>query len=67
MKDRDKILVSITIDAGKNCIHVFEAESPADDRPEKALEATEMAGGNDTRESPVGDRGGESDLEIKGL
>jgi len=35
------ILVSIAIDAAKNCIHVFEAEYPADYRPRLALEAAE--------------------------
>jgi hypothetical protein len=39
--DWDRTLVSIAIDAAKNCIHVFEEEYPADDRPRKALEATE--------------------------
>jgi Imm-5 like putative immunity protein len=37
----DKMLVSIVIDAAKSCLHVFENEYPADDRPRKALEATE--------------------------
>lgn len=37
----DKMLVSIAIDAAKNCIHVFEKEYPTDDRPRKALEAAE--------------------------
>jgi hypothetical protein len=35
------MLVSIAIDAAKNCIHVFEAEYPGDDRPRKALKAAE--------------------------
>lgn len=38
----DRMLVSIAIDAAKNCIHVFEAEFPSDDRPQKALEAAEQ-------------------------
>jgi hypothetical protein len=37
----DRMLVSIAIDAAKNCIHVFEKEYPTDDRPRKALEAAE--------------------------
>lgn len=41
MTEWKRMLVSIAIDAAKNCIHVFEAEYPADDRPRKALEATE--------------------------
>lgn len=41
MTNWDKMLVSIAVAAAKNCIHVFEAEYPADDRPRKALEATE--------------------------
>jgi hypothetical protein len=41
MTDWDKMLVSIAIAAAKNCIHVFEAEYPADDRPRKALEGAE--------------------------
>ena len=41
MTEWDRMLVSIAIDAAKNCIHVFEAEYPADDRPRTALEAAE--------------------------
>ena len=41
MTDWKRMLVSIAIDAAKNCIHVFEAEYPGDDRPRKALEAAE--------------------------
>lgn len=41
MTDWDKMLVSIAIDAAKNCIRVFEAEYPNDDRPREALEAAE--------------------------
>ena len=41
MTDWDRMLASIAIDAAKSCIHVFEAEYPADDRPRKALEAAE--------------------------
>jgi hypothetical protein len=41
MTNGEKLLVSIAIDAAKNCIHVFEAEYPADDRPRMALEAAE--------------------------
>jgi len=41
MTDWERMLVSIAIDAAKSCIHVFEAEYPTDDRPRKALEATE--------------------------
>lgn len=41
MTDWQRMLVSIAIDAAKNCIHVFEAEYPGDDRPRKALEAAE--------------------------
>jgi hypothetical protein len=37
----DRMLVSIAIDAAKNCIHVFEKEYPTDDRPRKALQAAE--------------------------
>jgi hypothetical protein len=37
----DRMLVSIAIDAAKNCIRVFEKEYPTDDRPRKALEAAE--------------------------
>ena len=37
----DKMLVSIAIDAAKNCIYVFEKEYPTDDRPRNALEAAE--------------------------
>jgi len=36
MTDWERMLVSIAIDAAKNCIHVFEAEYPTDDRPRKA-------------------------------
>lgn len=41
MTEWDRMLASIAIDAAKNCIHVFEAEYPSDDRPRKALEAAE--------------------------
>jgi hypothetical protein len=41
MTNGEKMLVSIAIDAARNCIHVFEAEYPADDRPRQALEAAE--------------------------
>jgi hypothetical protein len=41
MTEWNRILISIAIDAARNCIHVFEAEYPADDRPRKALEGTE--------------------------
>ncbi len=41
MTDWEWMLVSIAIDAAKNCIHVFEKEYPSDDRPRKALEAAE--------------------------
>ncbi|MGA8088705.1 MAG: putative immunity protein [Terracidiphilus sp.] len=41
MTDWERTLVSIAIDAAKSSIHVFEAEYPDDDRPRKALEATE--------------------------
>jgi hypothetical protein len=51
MTDWDKMLVSIAIDAAKNCIHVFEAEYPTDDRPRKALEATEKWLSDPTREN----------------
>ena len=51
MTDWERMLVSIAIDAAKNCIHVFEAEYPADDRPRKALEATEKWLNNPTSEN----------------
>jgi hypothetical protein len=41
MTDFQWMMVRIAIDAAKNCIHVFEAEFPSDDRPRAALEATE--------------------------
>jgi hypothetical protein len=37
----ERTLASIAIDAAKNCIHVFEAEYPNDERPREALEAAE--------------------------
>jgi hypothetical protein len=49
--DWDRVLVSIAIDAAKNCIHVFEAEYPADNRPRKALEAAEKWLREPTREN----------------
>ena len=45
------MLVSIAVAAAKNCIHVFEAEYPSDDRPRKALEATEKWLREPTREN----------------
>jgi hypothetical protein len=51
MTDWDRMLVSIAIDAAKSCIHVFEAGYPADDRPRKALEATEKWLDDPTREN----------------
>ncbi|HEX9273872.1 MAG TPA: hypothetical protein VGA01_16850 [Candidatus Binatia bacterium] len=51
MTDWDRMLVSIAIDAAKNCIHVFEAEYPTDDRPRKALEAAEKRLNNPTEEN----------------
>jgi hypothetical protein len=51
MTDGDKMLVLIAVDAAKNCIHVFEAEYPADDRPRKALEAAEKWLTEPTREN----------------
>jgi immunity protein 5 of polymorphic toxin system len=41
MTNGEKMLVSIAIEAAKSCLHVFENEYPADDRPRKALEAAE--------------------------
>jgi hypothetical protein len=41
MTNWEEMLVSIAIDAAKNCIRVFEKEYPNDDRPRKALEAAE--------------------------
>ena len=41
MTDWRQMLVSIAIDAAKNCLHIFEAEYPADDRPRKTLEMAE--------------------------
>jgi hypothetical protein len=38
MMDWDKMLVSISIDAAKSYLHVFEKGYPADDRPRKALQ-----------------------------
>ncbi|HKV80974.1 MAG TPA: hypothetical protein VJP02_22685 [Candidatus Sulfotelmatobacter sp.] len=38
----DRILVSIAIDAAKNCIEVFEKEYPNDRRPRKTLEMAEQ-------------------------
>jgi hypothetical protein len=46
MTNREEMLVSIAIDAAKNCIHVFEAEYPADDRSRKALEVQRNGSGN---------------------
>jgi hypothetical protein len=51
MTNWDKMLISIAIDAAKNCIHVFEAEYPTDDRPRKALEATEKCLSEPTEEN----------------
>lgn len=51
MTDRDKMFVSIAVAAAKNCIHVFEAEYPTDDRPRKALEAAEKWLREPTREN----------------
>jgi hypothetical protein len=39
MTNGEEMLVSIAIEATKSCLHVFENEYPADDRPMKALEA----------------------------
>jgi hypothetical protein len=41
MTQWNRMLVSIAIHAAKNCIQVFEAEYPTDDRPRRALEAAE--------------------------
>jgi immunity protein 5 of polymorphic toxin system len=41
MTDSEKMLVSIAIDAARNCLHVFEREYPTDDRSRKALAAAE--------------------------
>lgn len=51
MTNREKMLVSIAIDAAKSCLHVFENEYPADDRPRKALEAAERWLSEPTREN----------------
>lgn len=51
MTDWERMLVSIAIDAASNCIHAFEAEYPADDRPRKALEAAEKWLHEPTREN----------------
>ena len=42
LTDFQKMLVSVAIDATKNCIHVFKAEYPGDSRPRAALEAAEL-------------------------
>jgi hypothetical protein len=41
MTDRDRMFMSIAIDAANSCIHVFEKEYPNDDRSRKALEDVE--------------------------
>jgi len=42
MTDWERMLVELAIDAAKNCIHIFEAAYPVDERPRKALEAAEQ-------------------------
>jgi len=49
--DWERMLVSIAVAAAKNCIHVFEAEHPADNRPRMALEAAEKWLTEPTREN----------------
>jgi hypothetical protein len=51
MTNRGKMLVSIAIDAAKNCIHVFEAEYPAGESAPEGVEANrEMAQRTDPRQ-----------------
>lgn len=47
----ERMLVSIAVAAAKNCIHIYEAEYPADDRPRKALEAADKWLNDPTREN----------------
>jgi hypothetical protein len=51
MNDWNRTLVSIAIDAAKNCIDVVETEYPADDRPRRAVEAAEKWLKEPTREN----------------
>jgi hypothetical protein len=41
MTNWDKMLISIAIDAAKNCIHVFEAEYPTEEN-RRSVEALEL-------------------------